>query len=493
MASNNQTNDAIKWLIIIVDFFVLNLLLWLFTDYHYIVKEWTREMKWVFLFGNNLALFLSELRFSTIVHLRIISAADILRRVVGLTCAQTLVAYVLLKAMDYLIPAGRVMLMFLPPFFALLLLFRLIERWAVKRFRRMGRNSRMVTFIGNDPELMTIYEKLKNDPTTGYRVKGYYADAEIGEWTHSFSKSVRREQDGEMLPSTLVEDQQTLQRLGTLQEFMQKIMMEPDNLHLGDELYVSLSRRDRAIIKRISQFCDHKVIRFYYVPVSVESLGINLKREMLDDMEVYTTYEIPLANPVNKFIKRTFDIMASLVFLIPTAIMFPFIWAVIKIQSPGPIFFRQKRTGLDGKDFEMLKFRSMHVNKDADKLQATKDDPRKYPFGNFMRKSNIDELPQFLNVLKGDMSFVGPRPHMLLHTEQYSQLIDKYMVRHFVKPGLTGWAQVTGFRGETKELWQMEGRVKRDIWYIENWSIWLDIRIIWLTVKTIFIHDKNAY
>ncbi|MBP3776476.1 MAG: exopolysaccharide biosynthesis polyprenyl glycosylphosphotransferase [Prevotella sp.] len=493
MASNNQTNDAIKWLIIIADFFVLNLLLWLFTDYHYIVKEWTREMKWVFLFGNNLALFLSELRFSTIVHQRIISAADILRRVMGLVCAQALVAYVLLKAMDYLIPAGRVMLMLLPPFFVLLLLSRLIERWAVKRFRRMGRNSRTVTFIGNDPELMTIYEKLKNDPTTGYRVKGYYADAEIGEWTHSSSKGVRREQDGEILPSSPVEDQQALQRLGTLQEFLQKIVMEPDNLHLGDELYVSLSRRDRDIIKRISQFCDHKVIRFYYVPVSVESLGMNLKREMLDDMEVYTTYEIPLANPVNKFVKRTFDIMASLVFLIPTAIMFPFIWAIIKIQSPGPIFFRQKRTGLDGKDFEMLKFRSMHVNKDADKLQATKDDPRKYPFGNFMRKSNIDELPQFLNVLKGDMSFVGPRPHMLLHTEQYSQLIDKYMVRHFVKPGLTGWAQVTGFRGETKELWQMEGRVKRDIWYIENWSIWLDIRIIWLTAKTIFIHDKNAY
>ena len=141
----------------------------------------------------------------------------------------------------------------------------------------------------------------------------------------------------------------------------------------------------------------------------------------------------------------------------------------------------------------MLKFRSMHVNKDADKLQATKDDPRKFPFGNFMRKSNIDELPQFLNVLKGDMSFVGPRPHMLLHTEQYSHLIDKYMVRHFVKPGLTGWAQVTGFRGETKELWQMEGRVKRDIWYMEHWSFWLDLRIIWMTVKNLFKHDEMAY
>ena len=110
-----------------------------------------------------------------------------------------------------------------------------------------------------------------------------------------------------------------------------------------------------------------------------------------------------------------------------------------------------------------------------------------------MRKTNIDELPQFINVLKGDMSVVGPRPHMLAHTDMYSNLIDQYMVRHFVKPGITGWAQVTGYRGETKELWQMEERVKRDIWYMEHWSIWLDIRIVWMTFKTIFIHDKNAY
>ena len=191
--------------------------------------------------------------------------------------------------------------------------------------------------------------------------------------------------------------------------------------------------------------------------------------------------------------KRTLDIILSLIFLIPTALIFPFVFIIMKIQSPGPILFKQKRTGLDGKTFYCYKFRSMHVNKDADRLQATKDDPRKYPFGNFMRKANIDELPQFINVLQGRMSIVGPRPHMLAHTEQYSELIDKYMVRHFVKPGVTGWAQVTGFRGETKELWQMEGRVKRDIWYMEHWSIWLDFRIIWLTAKSIFIHDKNAY
>ena len=494
MTSNNQTNELIKWFIVGADFVVLNFLVWLFSDYHYIVKGWSWEMKWVFLFGNNLALLISEMRFSTIVHQRLISAGDILQRVVGLVLVQMVVAYLLLKMMSMAVPVGRVMLMLTPPFFGLLIVSRMLERWGIKRFRQLGRNSRTVTFIGNDPELMTIYNKLANDTTMGYRVKGYYADNEMGEWTHTQMADGRSKKDDENTqPSALSPRPSTLKRLGTLQEFLRKIVMEPDELHLGDELYVSLSRRDREIIKRISQFCDHQVIRFYYVPVSVESLGMNLKREMLDDMEVYTTYEIPLANPVNKAIKRAFDIVASLVFLIPTAIMFPFIWAIIKIQSPGPIFFKQKRTGLDGQDFEMLKFRSMHVNKDADKLQATKDDPRKYPFGNFMRKSNIDELPQFLNVLKGDMSFVGPRPHMLLHTEQYSQLIDKYMVRHFVKPGLTGWAQVTGYRGETKELWQMEGRVKRDIWYIEHWSVWLDIRIIWLTAKTIFIHDKNAY
>ena len=135
----------------------------------------------------------------------------------------------------------------------------------------------------------------------------------------------------------------------------------------------------------------------------------------------------------------------------------------------------------------------MKVNKDADKIQATKNDPRKTKFGDFMRKTNIDELPQLINVFLGDMSLVGPRPHMLKHTEEYSQLIDNYMVRHFVKPGITGWAQVTGFRGETKELHQMEGRVKADIWYLEHWSFLLDLLCIYKTFANVIIGEKNAY
>ena len=204
-------------------------------------------------------------------------------------------------------------------------------------------------------------------------------------------------------------------------------------------------------------------------------------------------HEIPMENPLNKVIKRVFDIILSTAVLLCLLPFWPVVALVIVMQSPGPIFFRQERTGRNGKNFVCYKFRSMHVNEDADRVQATEKDPRKFPFGNAMRKYNIDELPQFWNVLKGDMSVVGPRPHMLYHTELYKRLIGKYMVRHFVKPGITGWAQVTGFRGETKELWQMEERVKRDIWYIEHWSIWLDLRIVWMTVKATVFHDRQAY
>ena len=157
------------------------------------------------------------------------------------------------------------------------------------------------------------------------------------------------------------------------------------------------------------------------------------------------------------------------------------------------MLFKQMRTGINGRDFLCYKFRSMHVNDDADKKQATKEDPRKFKFGDFIRRYNIDELPQFWNVLKGDMSVVGPRPHMLAHTEQYAKVVEKYMYRHYAKPGITGYAQVSGFRGETSELWQMEERVKKDIYYIENWSFWFDMKLIYRTVLTMFVHDENAY
>ena len=483
MRNNDQSNRIIKWIVMIGDFVLLNAIILVFAYWHWRMEAWEKGQIEIYILVNNIALMLSMLQFSTIIHLRVVGAGDILRRMVGLTCMQAVLTYLLLKVFAYDLPIGWLIFEIGTLFVTFLLFKRLFERWFIRLYRQAGRNTRSVTLVGSDPELIGIFRKLRDDATLGYNILGYYGEDSLGD----VANEVERESD--KLPG---QTRGVLVRLGSFEDFLAGLD-HPEQLKLADELYLCISRKERNLIRRISKMCDSQVMRFFYVPVSVESIGLNLKREFLDDIEIYTTYENPLQNSVNRFLKRTFDIVLSLVFLIPTALLFPFIWLIMKIQSPGPIFFKQLRTGLDGKNFYCYKFRSMHVNKDADKVQATKDDPRKYPFGNFMRKANIDELPQFLNVLKGDMSIVGPRPHMLAHTEMYSHLIDKYMVRHFVKPGVTGWAQVTGYRGETKELWQMEGRVKRDIWYMEHWSIWLDIRIIWLTIKTMFIHDEHAY
>ena len=468
---NNQTNTLIKRLVVVGDLLLLNGLLILFRWLHPAMSQWNTETTETFWVVCNMAMLLAQWKFSTIIHLRLVSGGDILRRVFELTIAQTIIAYIVMKAVDRSMPVGKLLLLLGICLLFSLIVIRLFERNAIKRFRRAGMNTRTVSFIGADPVLVTLYNMLGKNPTLGYQVKGYYANREINE-------NGNRNWD--------------LYRTGSLLELMEAVKADKP-LDLGDEVYVCLPRSERENLRLLSEYCDRHVIHFYYLPATEERLNLNLKREFLDDMEVFTTHEVPLENIVNRVVKRVFDIIVSIIVLLLCLPLLPIIALIIVIQSPGPIFFRQQRTGINGKEFMCYKFRSMHTNKEADKLQATKDDPRKFPFGSFMRKYNIDELPQFWNALKGTMSIVGPRPHMLLHTEQYSQQIGSYMVRHFVKPGITGWAQVTGFRGETKELWQMEERVKRDIWYIENWSIWLDLRIIWMTVKSLFIHDKKAY
>ena len=483
MTKNNRTNSLIKYAVIVADFILLNLLLYLCSLYYPRIADWTPTKVRLFAITLNLALLMSHYFNSPIIHHRVVSMGDIIQRIVKLVGLTVLIAYVIMKGISLsLTKVGTQLMEVGTVFFFVVLISRYFERKVIKYYRMSGRNTRKVTFVGADPELVGILRKLKNDATLGYQLKGYYGDKHLEKLVDEI----------EEVDKSYRKDSIRLKRLGSYEELLEAIKKE-EELDLGDELYMCVSRVERDRIREVSRYCDQHVVRFFYVPVSVETIGLNLKREMVDDMEVFTTYENPLMNPVNKIVKRIFDIVVSLLILSIVLPFMPILWLIIKTQSPGPLFFKQLRTGLDGQEFYCYKFRSMHVNEDADKVQATKDDPRKYPFGNFMRKANIDELPQFWNVLKGDMSIVGPRPHMLAHTEQYSQLIEKYMVRHFVKPGVTGWAQVTGFRGETKELWQMEGRVKRDIWYMEHWSIWLDIRIIWMTFKTIFIHDKNAY
>lgn len=470
MTNNNQSNSLIKWSIILVDFIILNVLIYVLLLWHPMMSSWTGSYVKIYVLACNSAMMISESYFYTVIHRRLISGGDILSRLVGLTMLQTAISYPLCKVMIYSLSVGWILVMQGTALFVCLLIVRLIERQMVRAYRKSGKNLRTVVFVGSNSELLNVYDRLMKDPTRGYKVLGYYGD------------KVLEGAEGK------------IEQLGTIEELL-AIGHDPVVQAKFDDMYVCVSRRKPDVIKELSIFCEKNVIRFYYVPVSVESIGLPLKRELLDDIEVYATFLNPLQNPVNKTIKRLFDIVFSSIALLCILPLLPIIALIIKIQSPkAGVFFKQPRTGMDGKVFYCYKFRSMHPNKDESGLvQATKDDPRKFPFGNFMRKASIDELPQFWNVFKGDMSVIGPRPHPVALNEEYVKQIDKYMARHYVKPGVTGWAQVTGFRGETEELWQMEGRVKKDIWYMENWSIWLDILIVWKTIKQIVMKDEQAY
>ena len=423
-------------------------------------EGWDEEKERAFWMVCTFAFVVAEYFFPSVIHERVVVANDMLRRSTMLVATYTLLSYLLLRAIHFLYRLGWQLFAMGLVMLVSIILLRFIERWLVKKLRQLGYNTRYVTLVGSDKELLYLYKKLTNNSTYGYKVRHIYGDI-----------------DG-------------LSHDGSIKDF-EALLTQPKGIKLGNEVYLCVSRNERELIEQTAHLCDHRMAKFYYLPPAEEKM--NLQPILIDDISVMTTYTSPLEEPLNRLIKRLFDVVFSIMCLIFSALLLPFIVLAIKRQSSGPVFFRQRRTGLDGHDFYCYKFRSMHVNADADRLQATEDDPRKFPFGDFMRKTNIDELPQFWNVLLGDMSIVGPRPHMLAHTEQYDKLIDKYMVRHFVKPGITGWAQVTGFRGETRELWQMEGRVERDIWYMQHWSLWLDIRIIWMTVKTIFKRDKNAY
>jgi putative colanic acid biosynthesis UDP-glucose lipid carrier transferase len=212
------------------------------------------------------------------------------------------------------------------------------------------------------------------------------------------------------------------------------------------------------------------------------------------DLPVLSMRSEPLDDVGNRFKKRTLDVAVSLlVTIFILSWLVPILGLLIMLESRGPVFFAQIRSGRNNKTFRCFKFRSMTVNKDSDLKQATKNDKRITKIGGFIRKTSLDEFPQFINVLKGEMSLVGPRPHMVKHTTDYSKIVDQFMVRQFLKPGITGWAQVNGLRGEITDNEQIINRVNEDLWYLENWTIWLDIRIMFLTVYKVFKGDEKAF
>lgn len=241
-------------------------------------------------------------------------------------------------------------------------------------------------------------------------------------------------------------------------------------------------------------FADNNLRELKFIPDNKDIFSHKLKYEYYEYTPILSIRNIPLKEPINKFLKRLFDMLfASCIIVFILSWLTPLIAILIKMESKGPVFFKQSRNGFNYREFQCYKFRSMMPNKDANLNQATKGDLRITKVGRWLRKTSIDELPQFFNVLFGDMSVVGPRPHMVSHTNEYSKRVDKFMVRHFVKPGITGLAQISGYRGEIESDKDIIGRVKFDIFYIENWSLLLDIRIIVRTFTNAIKGEEKAY
>lgn len=271
-------------------------------------------------------------------------------------------------------------------------------------------------------------------------------------------------------------------------------VIEVSKQYQVNEIFSTIAPDGNDGIYQLMQKADQACIRFKLVPNFNLFTRVPMHIDYFGSIPVLSLRKEPLDNIANRIRKRIYDlVLSSIVIIFILSWMIPIVGLFILLDSNGPIFFIQKRSGRDNQPFRCIKFRSMKVNKESGVLQARKGDERITRVGKFLRRTSIDEFPQFLNVFVGNMSIVGPRPHMLKHTDDYSSMISKYMVRQFAKPGITGWAQINGFRGETKSLWEMEKRVENDIWYMENWSMWLDTRIIFMTTYKLFTGDIKAF
>jgi putative colanic acid biosynthesis UDP-glucose lipid carrier transferase len=342
-------------------------------------------------------------------------------------------------------------------------LWRIIFSIALYYYRKKGANWRNVVIIGAGAVGNDIYNYFISDPAHGYRFLGFFDDN----------------------PTDTLHKGKIIGTLADLKEFAKK-----NNI---DEIFCALPLKSGKVIKDLINFADNNLIRFKIVPDFRGFLNKKVNIDFYNTVPVLTLRQEPLESILNRIAKRSFDIVFSLfVIVFIFSWLFPLFVLLVKISSPGPVFFIQRRSGRNNQVFKCYKFRTMSVNEEADTVQATPGDVRITKIGRFLRKTNLDEFPQFLNVLRGQMSVVGPRPHMLKHTEEYAKIIDKFMVRHLVKPGITGWAQVSGYRGTTEDLRKMLKRVRYDVWYLENWSLLLDIRIIFLTIYNMIKGDKNA-
>ncbi|HDY7414391.1 TPA: undecaprenyl-phosphate glucose phosphotransferase [Klebsiella pneumoniae] len=328
--------------------------------------------------------------------------------------------------------------------------------------RRLGYNTRRVAVVGSLPAGINLLKSFAEEPWMGFIVLGYYNSEPLTsvsdiDFCGNFDKLIIDARDGKI-----------------------------------DRIYIAMNMQEEAKIKKIVQQLTDTTCSVLLIPDIFTFNILQARTEEINGVPVVPLFDTPLSG-INMIFKRLEDIIVSTVILLLISPVLLIISVAVKFSSPGPVLFRQLRYGMDGKPIRVWKFRSMRVmENDENVVQATKNDIRVTKVGKFLRSTSLDELPQFFNVWCGQMSVVGPRPHAVAHNEQYRALIQGYMLRHKVKPGITGLAQINGWRGETDTLEKMEKRIEYDLLYIRGWSIWLDLKIIFLTVFKGFI-NKSAY
>ena len=342
----------------------------------------------------------------------------------------------------------------------LVTIFKFSLFFYLKEYRIItGSNYRSAVIIGFTEEAIRLKNLFETRKDYGYRFLGYFSDKKTGE--------------------------NITGKLTDLKPFIIENEV--------DEIYCSLNEVSNKYLKDLIDFADENNKTIKFIPDTKEIFSKNLKIDYYDFFPVLSLKQTMLNEPAIQVLKRTFDVVFSILIIVfVLSWLGPILAILIKLESKGPVFFTQGRPGLGENEFVCYKFRSMRINKTTEK-EASKNDPRVTVIGRFMRKTSIDELPQFINVLKGDMSVVGPRPHLWSQNKEYGNKVKKYMIRHCVKPGITGLAQVSGFRGEITIERDMINRIKFDVFYIENWSLILDLKIILQTVINIFKGDKKAY
>jgi len=350
---------------------------------------------------------------------------------------------------------------------ALLLACRLVIKRILSYLRAKGYNSRTVAIVGAEQAGVQLAKVIEETPSFGMRLLGFFED--------------RKPEPGRVV----VEARERIQ--GTFKD-----LVELAKKGEVDLVYIALSLKGTD---RIAGFIDElrdTTASVYLVPDFFMFDLLHSRWQNVGPIPTISIFESPFLG-VDGWLKRMEDIILSSIILTIIAVPMIFIAIGVKLSSPGPVFFKQRRYGLDGREIRVWKFRTMTVCEDGDKIvQAKKGDQRITPFGAFLRRTSLDELPQFINVLRGEMSIVGPRPHAVAHNEEYRKLISGYMLRHKVPPGITGWAQVNGWRGETDTLEKMQKRIEYDLWYIRSWSLWLDLKIVFRTIIGGF-SGQNAY